>query len=262
MTKLAAPRCKVSLTLGLRPAIRRAAAFLIGLTLVLATGCGSSSSSVELQGGSESTGGKALVFTASTEKALAQVKVGSTLALELRGINLSDSPRATYDHADYVETRCAAEPCEWTVAPNAAGKYEFRAFLVDIRDGKSTDRSEPVEVDWEAPPRPRAIRLLVNGKRQPITPLDTGTDEYIDIAVGKLDVEAVWAGDASGTGYEVAITNSQPPVDEKCSTGTSCRVPAKVPILDTQEMTWVVKVQTTRGQKVVTGFKVCLAGRA
>jgi hypothetical protein len=46
------------------------------------------------------------------------------------------------------------------------------------------------------------------------------------------------------------------------STGrASCRVPAKVPILDTQEMSWVVKVQTKRGHKLVTGFKVCL-GRA
>ena len=75
-----------------------------------------------------------------------------------------------------------------------------------------------------------------------------------------MQVEAVWIGDASGTGYEVAITNSRPPVDEKCSTGTSCRVPQKVPILDTQEMTFMVKVLTTRGQKLVTGFKVCLKG--
>jgi hypothetical protein len=248
--------------LGLRPAIRRAAAFLIGLTFVLASGCGSSSPSVVLQGGSEATGGKALVFTATTDEELAQVKVGSNLGLELRGINLSDTPRATYDRADYVDkTRCAAEPCEWTLAPNTAGTYEFRAFVVDIRNGKSAGgSSEPVEVVWEAPPRPRALMLLVNGKRQPITPLDTGTDEYMDIPVGKLQVEAVWKGDASGTGYEVAITNSQPPVDESCSTGTSCRVPTKVPILDTQEMTFVVKVQTTRGQKLVQGFKVCLKG--
>ena len=203
-----------------------------------------------------------MVFTATTDEELAQVKVGSNLALELRGINLSSTPRATYDRADYVDrSRCAAEPCEWTVAPNAAATYEFRAFLVDIRNGKlAGDRSEPVEVVWDAPPRPRALKLLVNGKRQPITPLDTGTDEYKDIAAGKLQVEAVWAGDVSGTGYEVAITNSQPPVDETCSTGTSCRVPKQVPILDTQEMTFVVKVQTTRGKKVVTGFKVCLKG--
>jgi hypothetical protein len=235
---------------------------LVGLTLVLTTGCGSASSSVELQGGTEATGGKALFFTATTDEGLAQVKVGSKLALELRGINLDSTPRATYDRADYVDkTRCAAEPCEWTVAPNRAATYEFRAFLVDIRNGKSAgDRSEPVEVVWDAPPRPRALKLLVNGKPQPITPLADTTDHYHDIPAGKLDVEAVWTGDASGTGYDVAISNSQPPVDERCSTGTSCRVPAKVPILENQEMSWVVKVQTSRGHKLVTGFKVCLKG--
>ena len=222
---------------------------------------GSSSASVELEGGTEATGGKAIVFTATTDEELAQVKVGSNLALELRGINLSSTPRASFDRADYVnKTRCAAEPCEWTVAPNAAATYEFRAFLVDIRDGESSGSSEPVEVVWDAPPRPRAVKLLVNGKRQPITPLETGTDEYIDIAAGKLQVEAVWTGDVSGTGYEVAISNTQPPVDETCTTGTSCRVPAAVPILDTQELTFVVKVQTTQGQKLVSGFKVCLKG--
>jgi len=235
----------------------------LGLTLGLTAGCGSSSPSVELEGGTEATGGKALFFTATTQEKLAQAKAGSSLVLELRGIDLTRTPRATYDRADYVDkTRCAAPPCEWTVVPGAAATYEFRAFLLDFVNGETAGRSEPVEVVWDAPPRPRALKLLINGKPQPATPLESTADEYIDIPAGKLQVEAVWTGDASGTGYEVAITNSQPPVDERCSTGTSCRVPADVPILDGQEMSWVVKVQTTRGQKLVTGFKVCLAGRA
>ncbi len=210
----------------------------------------------------DTTGGKALLFSATTGEKLAQAKAGSHLALELRGIDLDSTPRATYDHADYVAARCAASPCEWAVAPDKAGTYEFRAFLVDFITGKSTGESQPVKAAWDAPPRPRGLKLLINGKQLPITPLESDIDEYKDVPAGKLQVEAVWTGDASGTGYEVAISNSQPPVDKRCSTGTSCRVDEKVPILAKQEMSWVVKLQTARGHKPVTGFKVCLAGHA
>lgn len=245
-----------------RRSIRVLASIAASLAALALTGCGGSSSpSVELEGGTEATGGKALFFTASTEEKLAQAQAGSNLALELRGIDVTHAPRATYDRPSYVDkTRCAAPPCEWTVVPDAAATYEFRAFLVDIRNQKSVARSAPVRAVWEAPPRPRAVKLLINGKRLPITPLESTADDYIDIPAGKLRVEAVWTTDARGTGYQVAISNSQPPVDERCSSGTSCLVPAKVPILIGQEMTWVVKILTTRGQKLVTGFRVCLAG--
>ena len=263
LEKFAARISKISPTLDRCEARYRALTWIGSLLIGLAlAGCGGKSSSVELQGGMEGTGGKALFFTATTGEELAQAKVGSNLALELRGINVTRTPRATYDHADYVGTRCAGPPCEWTVAPDEAARYEFRAFLVDLRNGKSAGQSDPVQAAWDAPPRPRGLKLLINGKEQPITPLESTTDDYIHIPAGKLRVEAVWNGDASGTGYEVAITNSQPPVDETCSTGTSCRVPAKVPILDSQEMSWVVKVQTTSGHKLVSSFKVCLEGRA
>ena len=51
-------------------------------------------------------------------------------------------------------------------------------------------------------------------------------------------------------------------VHATCRTGTTCRAPTKVPILADQEMSWEVKVLTTRGNKQAEGFKVCLEGKA
>ncbi len=234
---------------------------LIAIVAGTLTGCGSSGSSIELQDGSDATGGKALFFKASTDERLAGS--GGDFALELRGIDVAHK-NATYDRPTYHDkVRCIVLPCEWTVAPDAASTYEFRAFLIDQRKNKPAGKSAPVEVDWAAPPRPHALELLVNGKSMPVIPLDGG-DEYIDIPAGKLQVEAQWTTDARDTGYVVVISTAEPQdrVYARCSTGTSCLVPVKVPILVDQEVSWVVEVLTTRGGKVVTGGRVCLDGRA
>jgi hypothetical protein len=228
----------------------------VTLTLVLtATGCGSSEPSVELKGGTQATGGKALVFTASTDEKLAIA--GGKYQLELRGVDLK-----RHDRPDYRDKHvCAGPPCEWTVVPDTASTYEFRAFLVDFQSGKSAGQSQPVQLVWAAPPAPRGLKLLINGKRLPTTPLEGGTDDYLKIPAGKVQVEAKWTTEARGTGYYVLISAGNRDY-ARCSTGTSCRVPAKAPLLDGQEVSWVAKILTTRGDKLVTGFKVCLEGSA
>ena len=72
-----------------------------------------------------------------------------------------------------------------------------------------------------------------------------------------MQVEAKWTTDASGTGYYVKISADNR-VYARCSTGTSCRVPGKVPLADNRLMTWTVELLTTKGNKVAGGFKVCL----
>jgi hypothetical protein len=244
------------------------ASFVALALVVTAGGCGSSKPGsskprsskpgVELAGDTQATGGKALVFTASTGEKLSVD--GGNFALELRGVDLKRPQRATYNRPDYLDRhRCDAKPCEWTVIPNAASTYEFRALLIDLLSNKSVRRSRPVQVVWAAPPRPHALKLLVNGKNPPTTPLDG--DDYNDIPAGKLQVEARWTTDARDTGYYLTISIGDR-VYARCSTGTSCLVPAKVAILVDQEISWTVKLLTTRGDKVVTGFKVCLDGRA
>jgi hypothetical protein len=47
----------------------------------------------------------------------------------------------------------------------------------------------------------------------------------------------------------------------RCSTGTSCAVPEKVEIAADQEVSWEARIETTRGKKLVSGFKVCLDGK-
>jgi hypothetical protein len=250
--------------------LRLAGTSLVALALIVtASGCGSSKSGsskpggsikpgVELAGGTQATGGKALFLTASTGKKLSVD--GGLYAVELRGIDLKRPQHATYDRPDYLDRhRCDAKPCEWTVIPGPASTYEFRAFLIDLRNNKSVGQSRPVQVVWTAPPRPQALKLLVNGKSRPTTPLDG--EDYSDIAAGKMQVEARWATDARDTGYYMTISIGDR-VHARCSTGTSCPVPAKLRLRVHQEVSWTVKMLTTRGDKVVTGFKVCLTGRA
>jgi hypothetical protein len=76
-----------------------------------------------------------------------------------------------------------------------------------------------------------------------------------------MQAEARWATDARGTGYYVTVSIGDR-LYARCSTGTSCPVVKKVPLPVDQEVSWTVKMLTTRGDKVVGGFKVCLAGRA
>ena len=93
------------------------------------------------------------------------------------------------------------------------------AFLVDVETRKSTGESEPVELVWAAPPRPHALKLLINGERYKTTPLVGGADEYVAVPAGKLRVEAKWATDARGTGYQVVIAVGDR-VYATCSAGT------------------------------------------
>ena len=235
-------------------------ALVVGATL---TGCGSSGPSIELEDASDVTGGKALLFKASTDAKLSGT-VGGYYALELRGINVSRTEHATYDRPDYRDkVRCFVLPCEWTVIPDAAAKYEFRTFLIDQRKEKSAGESEPVEVDWAAPPRPHSLKLLFNGKSLPTLALDGG-DEYIDFPAGKVHVEGQWTTDARDTGYHVVISTVAPQekVFARCTAGTSCVVPVKTRLLVDREVSWVMTVVTTRGGKVVSGARVCLAGKA
>jgi len=47
-----------------------------------------------------------------------------------------------------------------------------------------------------------------------------------------------------------------------CSAGTSCVVPKRVWFLADQEMSWTVKVMNASTHKLVSGYMVCLVGRA
>jgi len=112
--------------------------------------------------------------------------------------------------------------------------------------------------------RPHNLKLLINGKRLAITPLTSNTDNYVGTPAGKLKVQARWTTDARGTGYYVVISTTEPLLKEwaRCSTGTSCLVNKRVPLLVSQEMSWSVTIRKARGNALVSGFKVCLAGRA
>ena len=234
--------------------------------LPVAPAGGTKARKVVLTGGTGATGGKALSFAATTRAQLAAEKPGSQLTLELRGVNLGKSPKPDFAHPDYVsETRCIGpSPCRWTVAPEAAAKYEFRAFLVDLEGHKVSGLSKPVRIDWSAPPRPRDVTLLINGKKLPITALDgeDNEDNYHPIPVGKVHVKAVWKTDAGGTGYHVTISHANPAVDAVCTTGTTCEVKKPASIDKGMEQEWTVKLLTTRGKQLVSGFKVCLVGAA
>ena len=233
----------------------RASLAALAVVVAVAAGCGSSKPPpVQLEGGTESTGGKAIVLSASTDKPLAS-QLHGVYAVELRGIDKGTSG-ASFDKPSYVDkTRCVLSPCEWTLAPAKASTYEFKAFLVDLSNGTDAGESDSVKLDWSAPPRPEAIKLFVNGKTPPTTPL-TGED-YSKFPAGPQQVEAKWTTDASDTGYYVMISVGDK-VYAHCSTGTSCPVPGDVPLAKNDLMSWTVQLLTTKGDKVADGFKVCL----
>jgi hypothetical protein len=113
--------------------------------------------------------------------------------------------------------------------------------------------------------KPRALKLLINGKRLPITPF-AGPDRYNPIHVSTLRVLAKWTGNLTGTGYRVQISTREPSERNwrTCKTGTSCRVRQLVPIHKGQEFSWVVRILKV-GPHVyqqVGGFMVCLIRNA
>ena len=233
-----------------------------GVVVALTAGCGSSKpasslpTDVTFQVGTKSTGGKALVLTAKTDKKLASQK-GGLYALQLRGIGSGGS----FDHPTYVDqSQCVGgSSCEWTVAPDKAGDYEYEVYLLDMVHDDTAGASNPVKVSWAAPPRPTAITLFVNGKTPPSVPLIG--DHYSNFPSGPMQVEAKWTTDARNTGYYLTITDDSG-VSARCSVGTSCRVPKHVLLGVKAEDSWMVELLTTRGNKVAEGFKVCLRGEA
>ncbi|HEX4323676.1 MAG TPA: hypothetical protein VHZ77_03485, partial [Gaiellaceae bacterium] len=76
---------------------------------------------------------------------------------------------------------------------------------------------------------------------------------------GPMQAEARWTTDASGTGYYVTISIGNK-VYARCSTGTTCPVPQKLPLGVGDEVSWTLQLMTTKGKKVADGFKVCLEG--
>ena len=113
--------------------------------------------------------------------------------------------------------------------------------------------------------KPHALKLLINGKRLPITPF-SGPDRYNPITASKVRTVAKWKGSLTGTGYQVQISTTEPAVKiwKTCKTGTSCVVPKAVPILNGEEMSWTVRIMVKKPHlvKVIAGFMVCLARHA
>ena len=227
------------------------------LVVAVAAGCGSSKNAVQLDVTTHSTNGKALVFTASTDAQYASGQ-GSLHALELRGFD-SGSSGASFDKPTFTDpNRCiGGRTCQWTVAPGKAGDYQYKVFVLDLIHDKTAGESNAVKLNWAAPPHPQSITLSVNGKTPPSVPLSA--DHYSEFPAGPMQVQANWQGDATGTGYYVTIAIDDK-VYAKCSTGTSCSVPGKIPLPAGQEVSWVVQLNTTQGNKVAGGFKTCLKG--
>jgi hypothetical protein len=111
--------------------------------------------------------------------------------------------------------------------------------------------------------KPRALKLLINGKQRPIT-LFGSQDHYTPIKAKKLRVVARWKGSLTGSGYRIQITTSDPVTRtwRLCTTGTSCSVRQQPTILKNQQYSWLVRV--VRGKRprvtIVNGFMVCLIG--
>jgi hypothetical protein len=229
------------------------------LVVAVIAGCGSSKSAVRLDVTTHSTNGKALVFTAATNAKYASGQ-GSLYALELRGFD-SGTSGASFEHPTYTDpNRCVGgRTCQWTVAPGKAGDYQYKVFVLDLIHNKTAGESNAVKLSWAAPPHPESITLSVNGKTPPSVPLSA--DHYSEFASGPMQVQANWKGDAAGTGYYVTI-GIDDKVYAKCSTGTSCTVPKKIPLPVGEETSWVVQLNTTKGNKVTGGFKTCLKGVA
>ena len=215
---------------------------------------------VALEDHSETTGSKVLFLTASTSETLS--RGGGNYGIELRGTDL-EHPLEDAGLGNLAALRCDVPPCEWTIVPETASTYEFRAVLLDLTNGMSAAESPPIRAVWTAPPRPHAFKFLVNGKSLPTSPLNAG-DSYIPVRARKIEVETQWTTDAGGTGYYVVVSTVAPKEKEyaRCSTGTSCLVPTMVPLKVGQEMSWNVKVLTTRGDKVASAFQVCAIGKA
>ena len=110
---------------------------------------------------------------------------------------------------------------------------------------------------------PHALRLLINGKQQPIIP-SGAPDHYIPVSAGKLRVQARWQGNLQGTGYRVVIATTEPTqrTYRTCTSGTSCRVPNLLSLRHGQEWSWAVTILKVRPHlvRIVSGFKLCLIG--
>lgn len=110
--------------------------------------------------------------------------------------------------------------------------------------------------------RPHALKMLINGKRLPITPFN-GPDLYNPITASKVRAAAKWTGSLTGTGYKVVISTTEPTVHtwRTCSTGTSCVVKKALPIANGEEMSWTVRMMKVKPHLhvIIAGFMVCLA---
>jgi hypothetical protein len=112
--------------------------------------------------------------------------------------------------------------------------------------------------------KPRGLKLLINGKRLPITPF-AGPDRYNPIHVSTMRVVAKWSGSLTGTAYRVQISTREPAERNwrTCKTGTSCAVRQLVPIRKGQEFSWVVRILKVKPlYQQVGGFMVCLIRNA
>ena len=109
--------------------------------------------------------------------------------------------------------------------------------------------------------RPHAPPLYVNGKHVPIVPIVGGSDDYAQLHAKTMLVEARWAGDAHGSGYLRA------PLDRRAEREglrdlrrrhelQRSRTP--VPLGIDIETSWYVQIVSTKGHKVVAGYKYCL----
>jgi opacity protein-like surface antigen len=110
--------------------------------------------------------------------------------------------------------------------------------------------------------QPHGLKLLINGKQLPITPF-AGPDRYNPISASKLRVQAKWQGSLTGSGYKIEISTTEPTLKtwKSCSTGTSCLVAGRVPIVNGEQMSWTVRLMISKHHfvKIISGFMVCLA---
>lgn len=108
--------------------------------------------------------------------------------------------------------------------------------------------------------RPHHFTLFVNGKQVPIVPIVGGSDDYAQLHSKSMLIETRWTGNTAGSGTFVRVSTSEP--DEKvyasCFSGTSCKIPAAVPLGIDIETSWYVELVTTKGHKVLAGYKYCL----
>jgi hypothetical protein len=108
--------------------------------------------------------------------------------------------------------------------------------------------------------RPHALRLYVNGQYVQIVPIVGGSDDYAQLHAKTMLLEARWVGDAGGSGYYVRLSTDEPKtkVYATCTSGTSCKTPSPVPLGIDLETSWYIQIISTKGNKVVSGYKYCL----